>query len=368
MKKSVLLFLLIFLSLYGFLHLLTAYYLSNCFTYYPVAIGLIFLLGFILTPVGYYISSRHAGAWYYFLAWLGYIWMGVFFISIWVSPLLAGISVLTDFLYPSVEDHHKVALVAILTLSFYSLYFGLQRPKIYKELIKGPGALKGLKCAQITDLHMGLLNHNRKWLQSIVDKTNSLNVDFVFLTGDLVEGKIQQLKTQLMPLADMRARLACIYVSGNHELIHGGLIWEKELQSHGWQVLHNEGRVYVYEGHKILIGGVPDRMIERFEKEYESNPDKALMSVEELSYKILLAHEPSSVFDLKAQKPDVILAGHTHGGQIFPFGFIVRMVQPVVSGWKTILGIPVYAHEGTGLWGPPMRLGSRNRIVLFEFV
>jgi uncharacterized protein len=99
----------------------------------------------------------------------------------------------------------------------------------------------------------------------------------------------------------------------------------------------------------------------------QTNPDLSLQTSTSVDYKILLAHEPGSVFDLRSEKCDLILSGHTHGGQIFPFGFFARLVNPVVSGFKTINSIRVFAHQGTGYWGPPMRWFTRCEIVIFEY-
>lgn len=364
MKKAVLLFFLLFFSTLASLHFFSANYLSNGFQDNSSIIVAIFTLGFFAMPIGYYVGSRHPYSSVYFFAWIGFIWMGVFWMSLWISAVFA----LIESLFPQVGNLHRIALGLWVLVSIYSLYRGLQSPRLRVEKLKGPGTIKGMRFVQITDLHVGQLNHTGKWLRKIVDRVNELNVDFLFLTGDLVEGKPEYVTPMLKPLAEAKARLGKVYVSGNHELIYGGIIWERELENHGWKVLHNEHVIFNFEGRNVLVGGVPDRMIGRFDGAMESNPDKALTTTTEVDYKVLLAHEPSSVFDLKSEKPDVILAGHTHGGQMFPFQFIVRIVQPVVAGWKSILGIPVFAHVGTGLWGPPMRLGSRNEIVLFEMV
>jgi predicted MPP superfamily phosphohydrolase len=92
-----------------------------------------------------------------------------------------------------------------------------------------------------------------------------------------------------------------------------------------------------------------------------------LASKEAVEYRILLAHEPKSVFDLGGEKCDLLLAGHTHGGQIFPFALLVRLVQPVVRGFKRINGVLVFAHMGTGYWGPPMRWFTSSEIVRFRW-
>ncbi|MGZ3692326.1 MAG: metallophosphoesterase, partial [Pseudobdellovibrio sp.] len=157
------------------------------------------------------------------------------------------------------------------------------------------------------------------------------------------------------------------YITGNHEYIHGGSIWETKLKNVGFEVLHNTHDLISYKNARLMVAGVPDKMLRRFGIEGVSLPDVALKTNEHTDYKILLAHQPSSVNDIKTETCDLILSGHTHGGQIFPFHLFVRMVQPVVAGFKTIKNINVFAHQGTGLWGPPMRWFSRSEIVVFKW-
>ena len=100
------------------------------------------------------------------------------------------------------------------------------------------------------------------------------------------------------------------------------------------KTLHNENKTIAYKSAKILFAGVPDRMVKRFNPHLQSLPDVALKTNEQVDYKILLAHEPASRWDMKTESCDLILSGHTHGGQIFPFGLLVRLAQPVVTGFK----------------------------------
>jgi predicted MPP superfamily phosphohydrolase len=163
-------------------------------------------------------------------------------------------------------------------------------------------------------------------------------------------------------------RIQCrkFYVTGNHEYIGGG-DWESRLHELGFEVLHNTHSMVHHNGGTLQIAGVPDRHVDRFRPGLRSAPDVALKNSENAGYKILLAHEPSSVFDLKTEKCDLLLAGHTHGGQIFPFGIFVRLQQPVAAGFKMINGVNVFAHQGTGFWGPPMRWFTRCEIVEFTW-
>ncbi|MFN8792510.1 MAG: metallophosphoesterase [Bdellovibrionales bacterium] len=363
-QLSVVIFFATFASLYAYLHFFAVAFFSNQFTWALLPLASVFSLGFVLTFVGYWMSSRHPHSSFYFVAWIGYIWMGTFFIS------LAGavVGAFWELLWISSPDLSQALLLGVILLSSYSLYRGLEFPRVRQEQIKGPPGLRGQRWVQITDLHMGLLHHRKAWLEKVVTTVNSLEADYVFLTGDLVEGRPSIVKPHLESLRHVKARTDRLYILGNHEMIHGGAGWENELREMGWIPLHNEHRLYSFGSTRLMIAGVPDRMIRRFDPRFESNPDRALQTSEKVDFRVLLAHEPSSVFDLQKQTADVILSGHTHGGQIFPFGLLVRMVQPVVARWKTVRGVPIYAHIGTGLWGPPMRLGTRNEIVLFELV
>lgn len=356
MKKILLIFTLFFLSL----HMGLAYYFSQSFQYNAWLWVAFFLIGCLSIPVGYLISRSSEFKVLYPLVWVGYIWLGFFFIVLSFTIPHVFLSY-----YLSVSPERWFLFLTFVAL--YSLYWGLKKPTVVFEKLKAP-LISGLKMVQITDLHVGLLQHNKKWFDDVIKKCNQQDPDFLFITGDLVEGSLSKVQPMLESLKSAKAKIAKIYISGNHEMIHGGMAWEEFLKESGWTVLHNQNRVYEFQNKKILIAGVPDKMIRRFDSRFFSDPDLALKTDQQVDYKILLAHEPSSVFDLKNEKPNIILSGHTHGGQIFPFGFLVRLVQPVVTGWKTIGGVPVFAHQGTGLWGPPMRLGTRNLIYVFETI
>ena len=227
--------------------------------------------------------------------------------------------------------------------------------------------MKGLSLVQISDLHIGLLHFNSNWFRRVLRTVTDLNPDIFVITGDLVEGDYNQIHQDLDFLKELQTIPYKFYITGNHEYIHGGSIWETKLNELGFQVLHNSHQIIEFNSAKLLMAGVPDRMIGRFQQGKISQPDLALHSPVHVDYKILLAHQPASVFELTRESCDLILTGHTHGGQIFPFHLLVRLAQPVVTGFKKVKGTLVFAHQGTGLWGPPMRWFSRSEIVLFKW-
>lgn len=360
--KKILPFILIIVSLFGLLH----YFIFQITTRSVSSSnliqiwGLVLILGVISIPVGFYISFKKSLK-FYFLVWIGYIWMGIFNFLLFFSLLEFIMSLFLQ------HEYSYWVLPASLIITFWSLYKGLKDPKINHHVIENT-QLKDLRLVQISDLHIGMLHLNENWLSRIVNRIKDLNPDIIVITGDLVEGEYNENHHKLNSLKELRPAMKKYYITGNHEYIHGAGPWEAKLKEIGFTVLHNRNEIFEYNNSKILIAGVPDRMIGRFIKGQTSEPDKALFTDQKSDYKILLAHQPSSVFDLKKEKCDLILSGHTHGGQIFPFHLLVKLAHPVLSGFRTVNGVKVFAHQGTGLWGPPMRWFSESEIVLLHWM
>ena len=250
-------------------------------------------------------------------------------------------------------------------IASWALRINWTGPKVNKHALEGPEFMRGLRVVQISDLHVGHTILGEKWLARVVDRIEALRPDIVAVTGDLADGHFDTTSLMLAPLARVTARK--FYVTGNHEYIRGGS-WEVRLEELGFECLHNTNAVIEREGGALLIAGVPDRGVGRFSGgSLESAPDRALSTSVTVGYRMLLAHEPSSVFDVKTERCDLLLAGHTHGGQIFPFSLLVKLQQPVTAGFKTVNGIRVFAHQGTGFWGPPMRWFTSSEIVEFTW-
>jgi uncharacterized protein len=325
------------------------------------AVYLLFLLGWILMPVGMIVSMtrlKHALRW---LTVLDYYWMGFFIIALFYSVIE-----LLLLLFGTLE-HSEWVLAASFLTSLWAAFRGHQFPMVITREISGPAVMRGLTLVQISDVHIGMPGLDQVWLNKVVETINSLQPHFVAITGDLVDDQFAEASPQLEPLKELRPSKGKFYITGNHEYIRPG-DWEQRLGELGLTVLHNSHQLINLKHGTVLIAGVPDKTVSRFIPELHSNPDEALKTEALVNYKILLAHQPSSVFDLKKEKCDLMLSGHTHGGQIFPFGAFVRIVQPVVFGFKRIKGTLVFAHQGTGRWGPPMRWLTRAEIVQFKWI
>lgn len=328
------------------------------FTQTPVWLATLIAVGVVFMPISLLLTMTPLRERLKYFTLVGYMWMGVFMIAFFFAFVQLAFSIF------AVPLHSSWMLWATLIVTIWSLRINITGPKIITHKIKGPGFLKGTRILQISDLHVGMPTLRMKWLQTVVDRIQKAKPDYVVITGDLVDAPYHETAHMLEPLSQIQ--IPKFYVTGNHEYIRGG-DWEARLRELGFHILHNSHEIVSINDGKLLIAGVPDRHVNGFHSHLDSYPDKALRTSTPVDYKILLAHEPTSVFDLEKEKCDLMLTGHTHGGQIFPFGLIVRLVQPVVVGFKTIKGIRVFAHQGTGFWGPPMRWFTRCEIVVFEF-
>ena len=222
-----------------------------------------------------------------------------------------------------------------------------------------PG-VAGLRIVQISDLHIGP-RIGEAFLRRVVDRVNALRPDVVAITGDLVDGPVHIVEQALKPLADLDAPYGVYFVTGNHEYYWDGLESVRMVKALGLTVLQRAPGGGA-RGRAVVIGGIPDLHGGRFLADHESRPDLAFAGAPEGAPRVLLAHQPRAVTGAAAHGVDLLLAGHTHGGQIFPFHLFVRLQQPVVRGLRKLLGVWVYAHRGTGFWGPPMRLFSTPEI------
>lgn len=323
-------------------------------------------VGWVTLPSVFLISFSTLKNKLKFISWIGYIWMGFFHLLFFSSVFEFILNLFFE------HNHSYWNFYFSLVIASYALFNGLRTPQVITHEMQGPESMKGFRIVQVSDLHVGLLHLNGKWLNKVVDLVNKQNPDVFAITGDLVEGAFEEVSPQLEVLKTVTANLEKFYITGNHEYIHqrgvGPDAWERRLQNLGFTTLHNENKIVNYKQASVLFAGVPDRMVPRFESHLKSLPDVALKTKTKVDYRILLAHEPASRLDIKTEKCDLILSGHTHGGQIFPFGLMVRMVQPVVKGFKQMEDILVFAHQGTGLWGPPMRWFSRSEIVVLKWV
>lgn len=244
---------------------------------------------------------------------------------------------------------------------------GIVRVRVPIERLPWP--MVGLRIVQLSDLHLGP-TLGREWTQEVVDTVNALSPDVVAITGDLVDGEVDQLADNVAPLGEIRARHGAFVVTGNHEYYSGVDEWCAHFESLGLQVLRNRRVEIVREGAAIDLAGIDDygAAMYRRHRGLEGGADLpgALEGRDPHRVLLLLAHQPRHLTEAVEAGVDLQLSGHTHGGQIWPFGFLVGLVQPVVAGLERRGRTWIYVNSGTGFWGPPMRLGAPAEVTLIE--
>ena len=307
----------------------------------------------------YYVDTP---SWLYFLFSVP---IGVLFLLFWsavvydISRVLLSFAPISDSrraFFKKSLDVSSIAAAATLTLkSIHNAKFvEIQKVEVNIKNLKEP-----YKIVQLSDIHIGGLI-DKSFIEDIVQKANAIDPDIVVITGDLIDVDVLSAQETLNVLKKLNSRFGTHYVVGNHEYFHNIESIIESMKSLGIRVLENEN-VYIGEaGRGFNLAGVYDIFGYRAKK-YMPNLQKALKNTQE-SPTILLAHQPRFIYEVSGGV-DLMLSGHTHGGQLYPFKFLVQLQQPYVSGLhRHNEELQIYVNKGTGFWGPPMRLGASSEI------
>ncbi len=236
--------------------------------------------------------------------------------------------------------------------------------KVLVKLRRFPAKLRGFRIVQITDLHIGP-TLGKAWLEDVVARVNAQDPDIVAITGDLVDGSVADLSEHTAPLAKLRAKHGVYFVTGNHEYYSGADEWIAHLRTMGITVLRNQ-RVEIGEGEDVfLLAGVDDYASGRWPG-HGPDLEGALAGRDESREVVLLAHQPKQIFEAVKQGVGLQISGHTHGGQIYPWGYMVKLDQPHLAGLDRRGDTQIYTSRGTGYWGPPLRVGVPSEISVLE--
>jgi len=248
----------------------------------------------------------------------------------------------------------------------FAIWWGLTRlvvRRVEVPLPKLPAALDGFTILHLSDLHLDLV-HGRKWLQGVVDRANTLDADLIAITGDLAEGSVAQFGHDAEPIRELTAPHGVFFVTGNHEYFHDLEGWLSYLRDGGVQVLRNE-RVPIGDGRfGFDLAGVDDHDGARLHPDHGPDLARALAGRDPGRAVVLLAHQPRIIRQAAQMGVGLVLSGHTHGGQIWPFSYLVYLQQPYVKGLIREGDTRLYLSSGTGFWGPPMRLGTTAEMAL----
>ncbi|MET0198089.1 MAG: metallophosphoesterase [Rhodococcus fascians] len=273
-----------------------------------------------------------------------------------------------------IEDPFRSRLVAcavvvvVVALLVWGHYEAMKVPRVVEKdvhLERLGADLDGLRVVMITDTHYGPIDR-AGWSARVVERINELDADVACHIGDLADGSVAARRHQVEPLRHVRARYGRVYVTGNHEYFGEAQAWLDHMESLGWTALHND-RIEIGSGSSALvIAGVDDRTASGSGTDgHGADLDRALDGADPQLPVFLLAHQPKQVDDAVRRGVDLQVSGHTHGGQIWPFRYLVRLDQPTVRGLSAHgERTQLYTSPGTGFWGPPFRVFAPSEITV----
>ncbi len=232
-------------------------------------------------------------------------------------------------------------------------------PVVLKRL---PPALDGFTIVQLTDIHVGG-TIGREFIQELVDRTNAIGADIVVLTGDFVDGSVDELRDGFAPFAQLEAPHGVFFVTGNHEYYSNAASWIAHITSLGIRVLRNERVAIERDGATFDLAGIDDYGGRKFYADHGPDLEKAMAGRDPQRAVVMLAHQPRQVHQVAKYDVDLQLSGHTHGGQVWPWHYLVSIQQGgLLAGRYQIGSTQLYVSRGAGYWGPPVRVAAPPEI------
>lgn len=277
-------------------------------------------------------------------------WFLYYFSNGWliVSPLKDNI----------VADINIITVSVVFIVSLYGIYAAEKQPKILHYAFTDKRIKRPLKILIASDLHITKMIAANK-VKAWVEFFNAQKADIILFPGDIADDGKEHIKKQINELKKIKAPLGVYYTIGNHETYFNPYVWEAEFAALGWQVLHNSG--VSVEDSGVYVAGVPDN------RAFPVSIEQSLRKAASDEYRIVLSHIPNIVGLIKDNQVDILVCGHTHGGQIFPFNWLTKLGNAgMVAGLYDTRNAKVLISRGVGYWGPPMRVGAPSDIILLE--
>jgi predicted MPP superfamily phosphohydrolase len=315
-------------------------------------------------PVAEMRFGPRAGA---LLGWPAHLWLGCCFYLLIALGIGDAVSSLLH--ADGVQAARTQALSAcgavslIALLGTRSVLAGPRLVRVEHAITGWPAALDGYRIVQLSDVHVGAILR-RPFIEQLVARSNALEPDVIAITGDLVDGELKHYGGDLEPLRALRARDGAFFVTGNHDHYSGGERWAGHVAGLGVRVLRNAGLRIERDGAGFELAGVDDYSAGRLDGGHGHDLERALAGWDGASPLVLLAHDPRSFAEAQARGVHLQLSGHTHGGQMWPFAWLVRLQTPHVAGVYERGRSRLYVSRGTGFWGPPMRVLAKAELTL----
>ena len=275
---------------------------------------------------------------------LVYEGMGIGFVGFWVVNLGLIIGALTSISSPSLG---AVCIFSIAVITLFSLING-RLINLKSITILSSKVNEQIRLIFISDTHLG--SNPKNHLEKICSKIKDLNFDFLLIGGDFIDSS----SFDLDGLGILKSiKKPVLFISGNHEYYIKD--YEKKLKRlEDYNIVFLDNKSFKFKNINLI--GISD------DQTLENQKSVAENLIEDHFFNLILVHKPL-LWDYVFEKTDLMLSGHTHNGQIFPFNFFVRLRFKNIYGLYEKLTSKLYVSSGSGCWGPKMRLGTRNEIV-----
>lgn len=264
---------------------------------------------------------------------------------------------------PLLKKVNIITFIFCFLFCLYGVYEAKKDAPVKTYDIISPKVKKETKIIMLSDLHIDV-NVPVSYVKNLVERVNALNPDAIVLVGDIIDNSSKNLYSQMEELQKLKAKDGVYVTLGNHEFYAGVFDWIIKFGRMQYTILNNMGVKLDDTG--IYLAGIPDINAAQASN-VKINLNQTLSLAEKDDFVIMLSHTPKIIEGMDKDKIDLMLSGHTHGGQIFPFHyFVMQANQGKLAGFYNDNGIKMYISRGTRSWGPPMRIFAPSEIAVFN--
>ncbi len=284
-------------------------------------------------------------------------YLGVLFVLLSVLLTWGVVQWVAGFYRPIPAPVSRWVVFSVTAIYLVAALVNAMTVRVKTVELTSPKIRNPLTLVQMSDLHLGPV-HGERYVRRVVELANSVNPDLVLITGDLLERGIQP-----GTLAGFQGlTVPSYFVWGNHDKFFPRPQALALISETPFILLEDE---VVPVGDQLQVAGLN---YPGFRRERGQGGMLHQLAMGEDRFTLLLSHSPLDFVDLQQTPVDLQLAGHTYAGQIVPFNLVVRMRYRLLSGLYREGGRATYVSPGTGTWGPPLRLGTRNEVTCIRLL
>ncbi len=296
-----------------------------------------------------------------FLMLRDFLWFAAYKLAVWFGHDIPGLNPMN---VKSLNWANLLTVILSFAVSAYALYEGVKTPRLNEITLTSSKISRPAEIVLLNDLHVDRTTPLSR-IQALIAEVNRLHPDAVIIAGDWVDDQASAMVPQIAALSELKAPQGVYIVLGNHEFYNGLADWLQEFPRMGYKLLYNEGIALPEYG--IYIAGIPDsHSAMGLSGALKVDIYKALQASAPKDFRILLSHSPDFIDSLYRGAVDLVVSGHTHGGQIFPFHWLVKKANGYLAGLYNVKDMNLYVSRGAGTWGPSMRLLAPAEITLIK--